>query len=188
MKPKLLQNRGMIDRLMAVARNQNFPAPPESRHDRSQYTAGTPIDQKKGFRPFFSIQPVGPLLGLLQNPFRMMQVIKTVYLRDIDPVILRHPARCPAALMPRHMIRIMIAAAIGGQLRIQTAFFCRCPGPVSLFIHSVCPAFSVRTLSRHAPCAARSSPSKSSICPQWSPPTPPCKWAAQQTEATYASE
>ena len=119
---KLPQTEGMIDRLMTVPRHKDSSALP----GRSGYCRQNPgrraVHQKKGLVCAKNLS--GPLLGQMQNPLRLMQVVEAVDLRDIQ---LRSSLqnlsglRRHVSLMPRHVKGIISGIPVKLQLPYETA-------------------------------------------------------------------
>ena len=65
------------------------------------------------------IKPGRPLLSLLYDRYRMMQIVKPVYLRNVQPVKLRKRSALKISLMSRHMKRIKITFPVGFQTVIN---------------------------------------------------------------------
>lgn len=64
-----------------------------------------------------------PLLGCFENPFRMMQIVKPVDLRDIERERIRKSPFSHISLVARHMKRAGIPRSVSYQLLIQTFHF-----------------------------------------------------------------
>jgi hypothetical protein len=95
---------------MAIPRGQNHILPVRYCRDSGQDAAGTPIHQKKGL--FRAVQPGRPLLRLPDDSFSLMQIVESVYLRNIYPKNIGKSFYPAVPFMPRHMIRIIIRLSI----------------------------------------------------------------------------
>ena len=118
---QIQQRRRMIDGLVAIAGHEYLPAFGHTGAYRSQNSRRASIDEKKG--PSGPIHPGSPFLGLFQNPFRMMQIVKTVDLRDIERERICKSPFSHISLMTRHMKRAGIPRPVSYQLFVQTFHF-----------------------------------------------------------------
>ena len=98
----------VIDRLVAVSCRQHLISPPCGSADGGKQSAGASVYQI--IRPVRTVELRRALLGFLDKPFGMMQIVKSVNLRNIDGV--RIWKRKRPALVPRHMKRINIRCSV----------------------------------------------------------------------------
>ena len=101
---KSLHGNRVIDRFVAVPCRQYLISPPCGSADGGKQSAGAPVYQV--IRPVRTVELRRALLGLPDKPFGMMQVVKSVNLRNIDGIRI-WKRKCPA-LVPRHMKRVDI--------------------------------------------------------------------------------
>ena len=118
-RPRIKENRlqlpqetGMIHGFVAVARHNNPAAPWRRRRNRSKDPRRRTIYQKKSFLRTKNSRRL--FLRLLQDPVRRMQIIKTIYFRNIQPC---NFPQCPNLLrhipfMSGHMKRIILRSSI----------------------------------------------------------------------------
>ena len=102
----------MIHGFMAVPRHDNPAASWRRRRNRSKDPRRRTIYQKKSFLRAENNRRL--FLRLLQNPIRRMQIIKTLYFRNIQP---RNSLKRPNLLrhvpfMPGHMKGIILRSPV----------------------------------------------------------------------------
>ncbi len=116
--PQAIQPGRMIRCLMTVARHQNMASTSRAGRHGSQDPARAAVHQV--IRLFRSIKPCRPELSLTQDIFRMEQIVKTVYLRDINLIWITEKTGPP--LVPGHMQRIKIGLPVLFKLLQQILF------------------------------------------------------------------
>ena len=108
-----VQIDGMIHRFVTVPAHQHLVAPPGAAEDGAQYPRRAAVHEKS--RLTGPVDAGCLLLGLPQDPIRVVEVVKALDLRDVYPVgqVTAEALRVP--LVPRHVKPVIVGNAVSVQ-------------------------------------------------------------------------